>query len=133
MNLRSRDRSQMLKPNRSTLYQVGTQSMLIIGILLVVASAFYSSSIVAILGLALVFWGFILLYVTPVKHVPLDWLNAAAQAHVANIERVLFDLKSTEKGIYLPPQNLQNIESSLIFVPAKPDTPCPRPKTTLKD
>lgn len=94
--------------------------MLSMGVALIVISAFYTSSFLAILGACFTFWGVLLLYVTPTKHVPLTLLNATADANGSNIERILLDFESTEKGIYLPPQSLKNGESSLIYVPKTP-------------
>jgi hypothetical protein len=74
----------------------------------------------AILGTAIVFWGAILFYILPVKHVPLAFIAASASSNVNNIERILFEFDLSEKGVYLPPKNLKNIESSLIFIPKVP-------------
>jgi hypothetical protein len=97
--------------------------MFAIGIAIVVASAFYVSSFVAVIGLGMVYWGAILLYVAPSKHVPLTLLNASADSNMSNIEHVLSELNLTEKGIYLPPKNLKNIEGSLLFVPGTSQSP----------
>lgn len=91
--------------------------MLSIGITGVIISAFYESSFLAIFGTAFIFWGAILFYITPEKHVPLPFLEAAASGNLKNIERILSEFCVSEKGIYLPPKNLKNMESSLIFVP----------------
>ena len=61
---------------------------------------------------------------------PLTLLNASAKAAAANIERLITELNLTEKGVYLPPKNLKNIESSLIFIPETPKTPLPTPEET---
>ena len=91
-------------------------------------SAFYASSFLAILSLSITFWSAILLYVTPTKHVPLTLLNASTDAR--NIERILIETNFTQRGIYLPPKNLINIESSLIFIPKATPTPLPKPEET---
>lgn len=65
--------------------------------------------------------GAIFLYVTPVKHVPLTLLNSSAEVAVANIERLISELSLTERGIYLPPKNLQK-EPSLVFIPESEKT-----------
>ena len=96
-----------------------------VGALLVIVSAFYVSSIIAIIGLAIIFWGAILLYITPVKHVPLTLLNSSAYDSSGIIERVLVELNLTEKGVYLPPRNIKNSDSSLLFIPETPKTPLP--------
>jgi hypothetical protein len=102
-----------------------------LGAVLLVISAFFASSYLAILSLGLFFWGVILIYITPKKHVPLTLLNATND--LRNIERILAEANVTEKGIYLPPRNLKDSESSLVFVPEKPTKNLPDPiETNLK-
>ena len=103
-------------------------AMLILGIISLVASAFNASSILAFLGLGLTFWGAILLYITPTKHVKLELLNATAHSALANIEKVITNAKLNGKGIYLPPKYLKDLESSLIFIPSKADQLPPKPE-----
>jgi hypothetical protein len=57
-------------------------------------------------------------------------LNASAEAAAANIERLISELNLSEKGVYLPPKNLKNIDFSLIFIPETPKTPLPTPEKT---
>lgn len=71
---------------------------------MVAVSAFYASYFIAIFEVSLIFWGAILLYITPDKHVPLSLLNASAKANASNIERILTELNLSEKGVYLPPK-----------------------------
>jgi hypothetical protein len=104
--------------------------MLLFGIGLVAISAFYASAFLAILGAAITFWAGILLYVTPSKHVQLTLLNAAAEASAPNIERLISELNLAECGVYLPPKNLRNNESNLIFIPETFKTSLPTPEET---
>ncbi len=104
--------------------------MLLLGVALVAVSAFYASSFLAISGLAMIFWSAILFYIKPVKHVPLPLFNASAEAICSNIERVLIELNLTEKGIYLPPKSLKDVENSLVFVPFILKTPLPTSNET---
>lgn len=115
----------MPKPKRKTLSQIIILIMLSLGSGIVIASKLYTSSFFAIFGLAIIFWGAILLYLTPSKHVPLTLLNASTEAAVSNIERVISDLDLDQKGIYLPPDNLRNIDFSLVFIPKTSKTPLP--------
>jgi hypothetical protein len=62
--------------------------------------------------------------------VSLTLLNASAEAAAANIERLILELNLSEKGVYLPPKNLKNTESSLIFIPETPKTPLPTTEET---
>src|SRR5665647_1874909 len=120
----------MSRLKRTTFSKIVVFTMLLLGIGIVVVSAFYASSFLAILGVAIIFWGALLLYVTPSKHVPLTLLNAAAEAAVANIEQLISELNLAERGVYLPPKNLKNTEFSLIFIPKTPKTPLLTPDET---
>jgi len=91
--------------------------MLGVGSTLIATSLFYGSSLSAIMGLALTFWGAILLYVVPGKHVPLELLNAAAASTMVNVEKVLNESEIKGTGVYLPPKYLEDFESSLVFIP----------------
>jgi len=90
---------------------------LITGLAMIVLSALNYSSFLAILGVSVSFWSILLLFFTPTKHAFLSLLRASASASGSNIERTLIEFDLTEKGVYLPPQNLKNFESSLVFVP----------------
>lgn len=106
------------------LKQTGKFIMSILGLILLLFSTFSLSAFLAILGTSLLFWGVILAYLTPTKHLPLTVLNAFA--HKAdNIERIIIQFGLSEKAIYLPPKNLKNIESSLIFIPKGPFSQLP--------
>ena len=113
---------------RGTLNKAAILVMLGLGAALLISSAFSVSSYLAIFGLALIFWGVILFYLMPSKQVPLTLLNAVAATNSANVERMLKEFDSTQSGIYLPPKNLKELESSLIFLPKLPKTPLPIPE-----
>jgi len=112
-------------PKKSSFTQIVEAIMIIAGVGLVIASAFTASSYMAILGVAAVFWGVIMIYVTPTKHVPITIMDALGNSQLDNIERLLTEFDSVEKGMYVPPRNLENIESSLIFVPKTSQTSMP--------
>jgi hypothetical protein len=92
---------------------------LAVGVGLIATSAFYSSSFLAIVGVTVAFWSTIFVYITPSKHVPLSLLETLVDPKGSNIERILEEKISCEKGIYLPPKNLKNIEYSILFIPDK--------------
>jgi hypothetical protein len=123
-------RTKKTRINKDTNIVLMKSLVLIIGVALVILSALNGSSILAIFGVTIIFWVAILLYVTPSKHVPLTLLKASAGAAADNIERLLSELNLSEKGIYLPPNNLRTIDSSLIFIPKTSKTPLPTPEET---
>jgi hypothetical protein len=110
--------------------------VLIIGVALttgsamIAISALNNSSFMAILGVSISFWSVLLLFFTPTKRAFLSLLKASVSASGSNIERLLIEFDLTEKGIYLPPQNLRDFESSLVFVPKKLGTALPKSSET---
>jgi hypothetical protein len=103
-----------------------------LGITFVVGSAFYGSSFLAILGVSITFYSSILLYIAPTRYVPIGLLNAVAETSSANIERALVEYNFNQKGIYLPPKNLKNVESSLVFIPENSTVRLPKPEEDSK-
>jgi hypothetical protein len=101
--------------------------MFILGSVLVIISMFYVSSFLAILGVALFLGGAILLYITPAKQVPITMLNAEAEVSASNIERIINESGMSLPGIYLPPKNLKNADSSIVIIPQKPTITLPSP------
>jgi len=99
-----------------------------VGAIALAFSIYYTSSILAFIGLGLTFWGALLLHVTPSKHVPLELLNATATSTLTNIEKIITDSNLNGKGIYLPPKYLKHFESSLIFIPSKAEQILPKPE-----
>ncbi len=100
------------------------------GVVLIVLSALNNSSFLAVVGLSVAFWSILLLFFTPPKQAFLSLLKASASASASSIERILNEFNLVEKGIYLPPQNLKNYDSSVIFVPKTSGTSLPTPVET---
>jgi hypothetical protein len=119
-----------MRINQDTVIVVVIGVALMTGVVMIVLSALNGSSFLAILGVSIAFWSLLLLYLTPTKNVFLDLLNASASTSGSNIERSLIEFNSAEKGVYLPPHNLRNFESSLVFVPKTPQTALPAPDET---
>ena len=117
----------MTSRKQSNNNQIAIITLVVAGVASILVSAFISSSFLAILGTALVFWGVVLLFITPAKNVPITLLNASAVSNSDNLERVLSEFGLTAKGVYLPPENLKNAESSLIFVPKEDNVHLPMP------
>ena len=82
---------------------------MVTGSSMIVFSALNNSSFLAILGVSISFWSVLLLFFTPTKRTFLSLLKAYASASGSNIERALIEFDLTEKGVYLPPQNLKRL------------------------
>jgi len=108
--------------------RVVSLSLLGLGIIVLVFSIICTSSILGFTGLGLTFWGALLLYITPSKHVQLELLNAMVTPALANIEKIMNTFNLREEGIYLPPKYSENLESSLVFIPSKDGQALPKPE-----
>ena len=84
-------------------------AMLILGLVSLVASAYFEHLILAFVGLGLTFWGALLLYITPSRHVSLELLNVMASSNLGNIERILTDANIVMAEI--PPGQRVNAET----------------------
>ena len=111
--------------NQDVIVVVAIGLVLITGLYMVYFAALNNLSFLAVLGVSISFWSVLLLFFTPTKKAFLLLLKASASSSGSNIERTLLEFNLTEKGVYLPPQNLHSFESSLIFVPNNPNTPLP--------
>jgi hypothetical protein len=109
-------------------YRLVPCALLALGLVSLLISTFSTSYELAFIGLGLTFWGALLLYLTPTKHVRLELLTASASSSLINIEKTLTNTQFHGKGIYLPPKRLKDYTSSLIFIPAQPGEPLPTPE-----
>ena len=92
------------------------------GASLLIAVAF-TSTILTFIGLGVLFWGAILLFIRPQKYVQSDLMNSTALSSLRTIDRVMIDLGYTEKGVYIP---AGNPEKAVVFVPSEPFTRIPK-------
>ena len=111
-------------------HNVVSYSMLTLGALALLFSAYTSSYVLAFIGLGLAFWGALFLYLKPSKYVRLELLTSSSSSSLINIERMLTNAGSDLKGIYLPPKRLEDYTSSLIFIPKTANQPLPTTAST---
>jgi hypothetical protein len=93
---------------RITSFNPIVYSMLLLGLVALLGSILSSSYILAFIGLELTFWGALFLYIKPTKYVKLELLNATSFSTLANMERILSNAETAFKGIYLPPNRLDD-------------------------
>jgi hypothetical protein len=106
----------ILRRRKLRLSDLLTYAVLAIGAIILVISSLYASGFLVLFGSALIFWGVILLYLTPSIHVSIKILQASSLSSLENIEEILVNANSSGRGIYLPPRLLKTFNSSLVFV-----------------
>ena len=117
----------MFKQQRTRLNKTAPIFVLILATFIIIISTVFASSFFAILGVAFLFWGAILVYVMPTKQIPITMFYAATEGTMNNIERIINEFGTSLAGIYLPPGNLKNPDSSIVVIPKKPKITLPSP------
>jgi len=114
----------LVKATSGTLLGVGAAAL--------ITSIFYVSSILAFIGLGLVFWGAILLYIQPEEYAKKVLLDAAVLPSLATLNQIMQELNYKGKAIYLPPKYLKDPEANKIYIPKQKHGKPPTPELILK-
>jgi hypothetical protein len=107
--------------------------LLLYGAMAIASSIFYTSSILAFIGLGLTFWGVLFLFVRPVRYVKSSLLASTSFSSLVTIDRVIADLNYKGKGIYLPPRYLKGLKEGTVFVSSEKDTTVPTVEEVAKE
>ena len=89
------------------------------GVIVLALSVNFDSSILAFVGLGLVFWGAILFYARPSKYVKENLLLKTTSPSLVSLNQIIMELGYKGKGVYLPPKYLRDLESSKVFINAQ--------------
>ena len=100
--------------------------LLFSGAIALITSVFYSSSILAFIGLGLTFWGALLLYLRREKYVKATLIGSTAISSIENLDKIITELKYKGKGVHLPPGYFKDQKSGLVYLPKKEGTKIPR-------
>jgi len=86
-----------------------------VGAAVLVGSMVFSSSVWAMIGLILTFWGVLFFFFKPTSLVKADLLDSASFSLLENVYRLVSEFGLKGKGVYLPPRYLSG---GLVFVSA---------------
>ena len=97
------------------------------GITALVMSIYVSSRILALIGLGLVFWGAILLYIEPKKYVQIGLLNSTLNSVIMTADQLISALNYCGTAIYLPSQYSTEPRNEKVFINWGKGTRLPQP------
>ena len=103
------------------------------GVIALFFSINFNSSIIALIGLGLIFWGVILIYIRPRGYVREILLDKTMLPVVTNLNQMIEELGYEGKGTYLPPKYFKSFESRKVYIGARKDTELPLPRETLDE
>ena len=92
----------------------------------------YNSSILAFIGLGLVFWGAIFIYIRPEEHTKRTLLDATASPLLATLDQIMQETNYEGKALFLPPKYFTNPEANKAYIPKQKNTKLPTPEQIQK-
>jgi len=136
---RTTNMQEPLKTSSKTKTKQGTRlaratslTLLGVGAAALITSVIYVSQILAFIGLSLVFFGALLLYIQPEEYTKKTLLDATALTSLEALSQIMQELNYKGKAIYLPPKYLRDPEANKIYIPKQKDAKLPTPELILK-
>ena len=95
--------------------------LLFFGAASVISSIFYVSTILAFIGLTLIFWGALLLFMKPIRYVKTSLLDSTAISSLTTIDHVISEFNYKGKAVYLPPLPyfLKGYKGGVVYISSK--------------
>jgi hypothetical protein len=105
-------------------------AMLLLGAISLIASIGYNSSVVAFIGLGLVFWGAILFYIRPEEYTKTVLLEALLSPSLTALYQVILGLGYKGDSTYLPPKYFASPETTKVYISKYKRGKLPTPEQT---
>jgi hypothetical protein len=102
------------------------------GVAALVFSINYTSSILAFIGLGLVFWGTIFIYIRPEEYTKRALLDATVSPLLATLDQIMQETNYEGKAVFLPPKYFLNPEANKAYIPKQKGTKLPTPEQIQK-
>jgi hypothetical protein len=103
-----------------------------LGVAALVLSILYVSSILAFIGLGLVFWGVIFPYIQTEEYVKEVLLDATVMPLLVTLNQTIQELDYESKAVYLPPKYLTDPEDNKAYLPRQKEEKLPTPEQVLE-
>jgi hypothetical protein len=98
------------------------------GVVSLALSVILDSSILVLIGLGLVFWGIIFVYIRTEKHVKKTLLDKSVFPLLASLNQAVHQLGFEGYAIYLPPKYLKEPDAQKILILKRKETVLPKPE-----
>lgn len=108
-------RRELWKYKRKPAGRIG-YPLLSLGAMALIWSVISASYVPAFIGIALTFWGALLLFIRPIRYVKADLLSSTALPTFKAINRIIKNLNYKGKGVYLPAKHFKGSENGKLFI-----------------
>ena len=115
-----RDKSELLEELRRLKRRTGLWGgylLLTFGLILGALAFFYNSDIAAFLGVSMMFWGVLLLYIRPTDLIRKEILDFTVVKPLKQIHKILDELEYNGTPRYVSPSTLLGLETINVYVP----------------
>jgi hypothetical protein len=106
--------------------------LLSVGAIALIASVIYASSILAFIGLGILFWGAILTYIKTEDYIKGTLLDASVLPSLVTLGQILQEFNYKGKPTYLPPKYFEDPETSKIYIAKQETSDLPPPDQIQK-
>ena len=97
----------------------------VLGIISLIYSVILSNSILALVGLGLIFWGIVFGYIRTEDYAKKTVMDLVISSQKSTINQILKQFSFSGKPIYLPPKYFKDSETSKAFIPKNQESPLP--------
>ncbi|MGB9841313.1 MAG: hypothetical protein ACPLKZ_01160 [Candidatus Bathyarchaeales archaeon] len=120
------------KPRKNRQLQIVSYSLATLGAIALAASIYYASSILAFIGLGLLFWGILFAYMRTEEYTKKALLDAVASSQTTTIRNLIEGMGYKGSAIYLPPKYFTNPQIIKAYIPKHSATLIPTPEQVQK-
>jgi hypothetical protein len=99
--------------------------LLALGFILLILAVIYSHNVLALIGIALVFWGALLLYIRPTRFVRNEILESIMSEPLRSYNNLIKELEYQGTPQYISPNTLWGMRNTVIYIPKSDNTPKP--------
>jgi O-antigen/teichoic acid export membrane protein len=106
-----------------------TSSILVAaGATALILSINYASSVLAFVGLGLVFWGIIFIYIRPEEYSKRALLDATVSPLLTTLDQIMKETNYEGKAVFLPPRYFSDPEASKAYISKQKNAKLPAPE-----
>jgi hypothetical protein len=105
-------------------------TLIVTGAVALATSVIYTSLILALIGLGLVFWGIIFAYIRTEEYVKKALLDATIPLQLVTLNEIVQLMECEGNAIYLPPKYLSDPQANKAYIPKQKGAKLPTPNET---
>jgi len=99
--------------------------LLILGLALIALAVYYEHNVSAFIGIALTFWGALLLYIKPTRFIRKEILDSTLVEPIKYIHELLNELEFNGTPVYISLGTLRGLRSATIYIPKSEQSQIP--------